>query len=182
MRFGPHTEAVNEVIEFARSGRLLKRAPDDPIPAGIEVTHRADNMIRLMYDPPENMEVPDDYFNWFAIRQKEEAEFSCNSSTFDLRLSISRVFDELLSTVNECLPVDFVRDRDVVSGWIAEDLGNIARRRAVFGIKDGFFERMFRCYQCGGYPCGWRGNYPEGHMIVYFSRHQMGEHGQYEAG
>jgi hypothetical protein len=170
MRFGPHTDAVNEVIEFARSGRLLKRAPDDPIPAGIEVTHRPDDVKHLMYYPPGQVEVPDGYLIWFGIRQKEAGEFFCDPSAKKYKRELFDAIDEFPNLVERDLPAEFTQDPDVIAGLIAEDLGYIAHRRAVFGRKDGFHERMFRCYQCGGYPCGWWGNYPEGRMIVYFSK------------
>lgn len=169
MRFGRHTDAVQEVVQFVRARCLLRRTPNDPIPSGIEMRFKPQEPIDLMYKPPDHPNIPAGYLMWFDIRQNESAEFFCHPSTEKFRRELFDVIDRFGPAIERDLPSDFLTDRDVIAGWIAEDLKYIAQGRAVFGRKESLFERMFQCYQCGGYPCGWRGNFPEGQMLVYFS-------------
>ena len=48
------------------------------------------------------------------------------------------------------------------------DLYNCARARAALGTGAAFFEMQFRVHGAGGWPCGWRGEYPAGAMLGYF--------------
>ncbi len=48
------------------------------------------------------------------------------------------------------------------------DLWYCAENRAFNGLTDNFWERLFRLYRQGVWPCGWRGVYPEpGKFIAY---------------
>ena len=42
-----------------------------------------------------------------------------------------------------------------------------APNRLVNGKVDNFYEKVFKVYKMGGWPCGWKGEYMEGKMIVY---------------
>lgn len=47
------------------------------------------------------------------------------------------------------------------------DLYMCAINRLVNGKNDNFYEKMFRIYQSGGWPCGWEGKYPDGKIIAF---------------
>ena len=34
-------------------------------------------------------------------------------------------------------------------------------------IKVSLYEKVFKVYKMGGWPCGWKGEYMKGKMIVY---------------
>lgn len=40
--------------------------------------------------------------------------------------------------------------------------------RAFQGSSNLFIENLFAAYKCGGWPCGWHGDYPNGILAVYF--------------
>lgn len=42
-----------------------------------------------------------------------------------------------------------------------------ALNRLVNGKTDNFYEKIFEVYKQGGWPCGWKGTYPIGEIIVY---------------
>ncbi|MGY0694933.1 hypothetical protein ACW2QC_19560 [Virgibacillus sp. FSP13] len=42
-----------------------------------------------------------------------------------------------------------------------------ALNRLVNGKTDNFYERVFKVYKEGGWPCGWKGTYPNGEMIAF---------------
>lgn len=50
---------------------------------------------------------------------------------------------------------------------IASHFDDIGFYRACFGVTDTVRERLFRVYRTGGYPCGWRGRFPTGDLVVY---------------
>jgi hypothetical protein len=50
------------------------------------------------------------------------------------------------------------------------DLWYCAENRAFNGSTDNFWERLFRLYRQGVWPCGWRGVYPEPGKFVAYRR------------
>ncbi len=56
----------------------------------------------------------------------------------------------------------------VVEDEIYEDLRLCIQSRKVCGYQHDFFERMFKIYELGGWPCGWEGKLTEGRFIAYF--------------
>lgn len=52
---------------------------------------------------------------------------------------------------------------------VVVDLRNCALNRAINGQNQNFYEQIFNIYKAGGFPCGWKGEYPEtGEIIAYF--------------
>ncbi|MFJ9288757.1 hypothetical protein [Bacillus halotolerans] len=49
---------------------------------------------------------------------------------------------------------------------IVADLNNCAINRAINGKIDNFFEKLFKIYKAGYFPCGWDRNYPNGNFIA----------------
>ncbi|HEB2439422.1 hypothetical protein BTTOUR_21525 [Bacillus thuringiensis serovar toumanoffi] len=50
---------------------------------------------------------------------------------------------------------------------VERDLEMCALNRLVNGKVDNFYEKVFKVYKMGGWPCGWKGEYMEGKMIIY---------------
>ena len=62
-----------------------------------------------------------------------------------------------------------------VEAEIYEDLRSCIQSRKVCGYQHDFFERMFKIYELGGWPCGWEGKLTEGRFIAYFPLHEDAE-------
>ena len=43
-------------------------------------------------------------------------------------------------------------------------------------IKVSLYEKVFKVYKMGGWPCGWKGEYMKGKMIVYLPNENEGLH------
>jgi hypothetical protein len=57
---------------------------------------------------------------------------------------------------------------DQIANNAVTDLCYCAENRAFNGLTDNFWERLFRLYRQGLWPCGWRGTYPApGQFIAY---------------
>ncbi len=48
------------------------------------------------------------------------------------------------------------------------------KNRAILGETDNLYEKMFQAYLSGGWPCGWKGNYPNGKLIIYYPQECLG--------
>jgi hypothetical protein len=59
---------------------------------------------------------------------------------------------------------------DYLANEIVAVLWYCAENRAFNGLTDNFWERMFRLYQEGLWPCGWRGAYPAPGQCVAYRR------------
>jgi hypothetical protein len=51
---------------------------------------------------------------------------------------------------------------------IMSDLKGCLYSRAVLGRNNSFFEHVLMIYQNGGWPCGWKGDWPNGQAIAYY--------------
>lgn len=171
MDYGVYTPDVEEVINFTRSGRLL-RNPVPPADLDLLIIHdlsQADQYREPLLDDDPSHEIPK---AWIDIK--------CQAGTADETIQMEKLH-RIGSKVREALARLWERElyydveRAVASQcqlWeiqeIAGDLEMIAVFRAASGRTNAFTERMFRIYQAGGYPCGWSGNHPEGTLVAYF--------------
>lgn len=218
MTFGEHTAIVEEVIDFAFSGRALFAVGPTEETASAWITD--DLRLALEANAGESeiskfrMAVPQDVANWGNtdllrpnlttgddLRVEDAAEelsWGWHDLTENLvaeyiktsgywhrpdrealhsllfkRFISSSLEKDLRRRLVEILPV-----AQPLPGWenCAEHLANnmvselwdCAENRAFNGLTDNFWERMFRLYQQGVWPCGWWGVFPNpGKFIAY---------------
>lgn len=55
---------------------------------------------------------------------------------------------------------DFVSQYIDIFEEVVGDLYMCVLNRLVNGKGDNFYERIFKIYKLGGWPCGWEGEYP----------------------
>ncbi len=103
---------------------------------------------------------------WEFVKSSEDSEIL--GEIYEKKLqeedhNIKRLFDSM-DNYNECFfPSKFIEIFEEVQG----DLYMCAINRLVNGNKFNFYEKVFNAYRAGGWPCGWKGNYPDGDLIVY---------------
>ncbi|KPN72865.1 hypothetical protein [Neisseria sp. 74A18] len=56
---------------------------------------------------------------------------------------------------------------DEFTDFVYNDFLTFAAYRIFSQQKDEFIEQQIEVYQNGGFPCGWKGEYPNGEMVVY---------------
>ena len=61
-----------------------------------------------------------------------------------------------LGNINEFIYIDFI---NIISYK--------ASGKEINGQDKDFLEKQIEVYQNGGFPCGWKGYYPEGKMVVF---------------
>lgn len=163
MRFGPHTDLVEEVIDYARTGRLFTSPYRGDTDAVLIEGDFAKAQERSWTQDPE-----DDYAIWSDLREivmsKVRGQRNKLSGFNAVGQELPKLGDELSAIFKKRLvrgPYDAIMDE------VASDFYRCAYKRAVLGDQSHFFETLYECYRAGGWPCGWKGEYPEGKLVVY---------------
>jgi len=171
--YGPHSDMVQEIIDFACSGRILRRT--DAINDGsVIVENNFANALERARDQGQNEdeddedeEKDDDWLSWGGIREHELSEFyltapelSCNK---EINAALRQAGEAIRQCIKDHLPEEYMQALNDIDG----DMSCCARSRAMVGKQNHFFEKIFQIYQNGAWPCGWEGNYPEGKLIVF---------------
>ena len=219
MLFGEHTPLVEEVIDFASSGRVLFAVGpaeetasawiSDDLRIALEANAGDGEISRFRMAPQQdvnnwgnsdllehNMATGDDLrtedvaedltWGWHDLTENLVAE-CIGRKNWDR--TDREALDRLLFRrfISSSLEKDLYRRLvgilpavEPLAGWknCAEHLANnmvselwyCARNRAFNGLTDNFWERMFRLYQQGMWPCGWRGVYPSPGKFVAYRR------------
>lgn len=172
--FVEHADFIAEVLALAKDGPLL--APVAPLTDSSwhvvrSMAEAEDYAYSRLLDGRRLGDGDDDEelhsvltLTWTDLREHEAGALLGvtyqDSSKAGLRQRCAELEDRMfpwLSRLHEA-PLD-----DIVA-----DLGNAVMSRCVFGRDDTrLFERVFRAYRVGGWPCGWRGRHPDGLLVVY---------------
>lgn len=163
MRFGKNTYLVEEVIDFARNGAILV-GPYRSRGVLIE----ADFSIALERARTQNPE--DGYAIWtdlIGLTVSKVRPQLRKLADFDV---LSKELPKLGDEFGVILKKRLGRSSyDEIIDEVASDLYHCAYKRAVLGDEPHFFDKLLECYRAGGWPCGWKGDYPSGQLIVYSS-------------
>ena len=151
MSYGANSSLVEEVIELAERGPLLR-------PQGVIAGER----VRVVRDFAEATEFAhrrfisddEDAMNWTDLRELQAR-------------NISQAPDEIWTRLAEIVPGRVPPAYAAVMDDVIADLANIASSRGVSGAGDSLWDRMWEAYRQGGWPCGWEGNYPAGVLVVF---------------
>ncbi|MFP3846016.1 hypothetical protein [Priestia filamentosa] len=161
MKYGVYTELVNEVIKFAHS---MKDARPLAIPQGVSVIHNIDEAKRFAF----NGVFGEEEYTWADMRQKEMGKIRGKLYKLDSiqkPQGLERMGEEIAEGLRNKIP-------DAYQNFFEEilvDIRNCAINRVINGESDNFYEKIFCVYKAGGFPCGWKGDYPEkGELIAYF--------------
>lgn len=104
---------------------------------------------------------------WLDIRQQENAKVYGKLYQYpdhsQLSERIYKLSEPFLKQLKFKIPAVY---QEVIED-ILGDMCCILENRLINGLTDNLFEQMFQVYKRGGWPCGWKGNYPEGKMIVF---------------
>jgi hypothetical protein len=131
--------------------RGLKNEPDDCFM--VNDIKKADR-ISIATDDEE-------YWPWIDVRESESAAFSDKKP--ENYGEIMDTWEEImLSFIEKNLPDNFSK----MFNDIEADLFNCCINIYVNG-QNKLFDRMWEIYSQGGWPCGWKGEYPKGQLVVY---------------
>lgn len=220
MTFGEHTALVEEVIDFAFSGRILFALGPaeetesvwitDDLQLALEASSGENDISRFQLAPnhdlwgwgnegllAHNIATGDDLhiedvaeelsWTWHDLTENLVAKLIWTSAYWhrpDREALHGPLFKQFISSslekdlrrrLIEVLPV-----AEPLPGWkycadhlaneIVSELWYCAQNRAFNGLTDNFWERMFRLYQQGLWPCGWRGVFPRPGKFAAYRR------------
>lgn len=160
MTYGLYNDLVKEVLNFSKTFKV-NLSPQIKSTTLITELRKAEF---LAYDEVFG----EDEYTWKDIRELEMSEVWADyyeKPDDEKPKNLDDLLEVISENIRECdYPYNtFFND-------IVGDLKNCAVNRSINGLKDSFFEEIFKIYQSGGFPCGWDGNYPEsGNIIVYYA-------------
>ncbi|MCA1202306.1 hypothetical protein [Priestia flexa] len=158
MNYGIFNNLVEEVIEFSES---FQSEPNDAISNKIVVINDIKKAEHLAHDEIFG----EDEYNWKDIRELEMSEVWGNYYTMPEH-ERPKGLDELLEVIADNVRRSSFKYSMFYNDVVA-DLTNCAINRAINGKNSSFFEKMFKIYQIGAFPCGWSGDYPEGKIVAF---------------
>ena len=167
LRFGQHSEAVEDVLRFLREDELLAGTARLAVLDAWLITDRTlTDDFGLPYEDVdfESDEPHPDSRTWAEI--KAEDDISYGKDAIEGFSAIDSVYrDEIASPILAQLEYKL---REVDLGVIMDEFTMLALHRCQFGVRpESWWERLYKIYRDGGYVCGWHGHYPEGKLVVY---------------
>ncbi|WP_121616340.1 cytoplasmic protein [Virgibacillus halodenitrificans] len=160
MKFGENTQLVEEVMDFARKSKMFN---NKNINAKLFEVIKDFNEAQKLAWSQDSSEVDT---VWEYVKSQETESIVEKVYEMDLVSQQDHLFDFFSdhdNYLNDFLPIDYIDINEEVEG----DLTMCALNRLVNGKIDNFYERIFEIYKQGGWPCGWKGAYPIGKIIVY---------------
>lgn len=105
---------------------------------------------------------------WTDLR--EQITKNINERIFDSNLAKSELlkywYDAAFNKIENKIPEQIY---DAIDD-IHYDLFCIALNSSLGGNKEVFFSQIEEIYKQGGWPCGWKGTYPQGEIIVFLPK------------
>lgn len=170
----PNLAAIETVF---RSGLLT--GPAGRLPTGSAVVKVLEDAISLAADEPGLMTLTKDYGdkfeNWAGLREEISGRLlyrlrSSSENATVVHSDFKRIEGALRSAAENKL---------VQRGLI--DIADNFSSDTTIVLLDSYFDPksvsslgaiLLKCYNAGGWPCGWHGKYPDGNIIVYWPHDQ----------
>ncbi|MFE4524587.1 cytoplasmic protein [Cytobacillus firmus] len=159
MKFGENTQLVEEIMDFIRNNKMFNNNFQGNNLEVINDFAKAQNCawsqdsseVETVWEYVKSQEaegIVEKIYNLDLVSQQDELyDFFCDNGNYS----------------NDFLPFEYIDINEEVEG----DLTMCALNRLVNGKTNNFYEKIFEIYKQGGWPCGWKGTYPIGEIIVY---------------
>lgn len=167
---------VEEVLRWWSRDQLLPDRELSPVPPEVEEIWDLDLAREWAVDqenPWVRQALVSDPLSWqdmrtFALDLELREEDYERGGGFEVEAELHDLFLGLDPLLHDYLDGRDARD---VEEEIRADFAYVAVSRALTGGAGlRFFELVFAAYRAGGWPCGWRGDYPDGKLIVFARR------------
>jgi hypothetical protein len=158
--FDKHMQFINEVVDFARSGPLLRPVGGA---SGVRTITDFEQAKHLCWDEVFG----DEEYTWTDLRERQMSKVHGIGYQIggyrDERGELDSFLGIILNSFDDRVDEKY---RDIFDD-VTADLCNCLESRAIQGNAPGFFEILFEVYRQGLWPCGWEGNFPDGRPIAY---------------
>ncbi|WNG57036.1 hypothetical protein F0U59_21420 [Archangium gephyra] len=162
---------ANEVLEFVAKGGLLSFSGELD-GEKVMVVSRLEEALQYA----KSQDLPEDVTIWADLRSYQFSEYQDVTSSLPpaeyslLHKELDKLEDRIVQAAWDSI---VARDDLQESNELAEDIGpalaHVAAARFLGGRKlSPFLEELFSLYRTGGWPCGYKGEYPHGEFIVYW--------------
>ncbi|BCB04106.1 hypothetical protein [Bacillus sp. KH172YL63] len=158
MDYGVYNHLVEEVIRFSEN---FQSETTNNISNETVIINDIKKAEHLAYDEIFG----EDEYNWKDIRELEMSEvwgIYYAMSESEKPKGLEGLLGIIADNVRKSSFKYSIFYDDVVA-----DLTNCAINRAINGKNSSFFEELFDVYKLGAFPCGWKGDYPEGEIIAF---------------
>ena len=159
MEFGENMQLVKEVMDFIQYSKLFNSKNINENTLVVKDFIKAKDLAWS-----QNLREVDTF--WEYVKSQEAESIVERVYDLDLSSQQDKIYDFFSKQDNysdNFLPFDYIDINEEVEG----DLEICALNRLVNGNTDNFYEKIFKVYKQGGWPCGWNGKYPSGEIIVY---------------
>ncbi|HEX5753926.1 MAG TPA: hypothetical protein VFZ09_47520 [Archangium sp.] len=162
---------AGEVLEFVTKGGLLSFSGKLDGEKVMVVSRLED---ALQY--AKSQDLPEDVSIWAALRSHQFSEYQDVTSSLPpaeygaLHKELDVLEDRIVQAAwDSLLARDDLQESTELAEDIGPDLAHVAAARFLGGGKlSPFLEELFSLYRAGGWPCGYKGEYPHGKFIVYW--------------
>jgi hypothetical protein len=114
-----------------------------------------------------------EYQSWANLRKENDPRNAWRDAMRRLHLHEDVEFDLLRGFMKYHL-VDAIHIKSHIQeihphlvGWVFEDFYRFLIYKTLFGELDAFHQKLYNVYADGGIPCGWKGEFPDGNLLVY---------------
>jgi len=162
LQYGAHTELVQEVIDLLSGRDLLSAVGGEEEGPDVFITNdltlaRNTNCDMAWFDLKENS-IADWIWTseWHGRQERHtlQAQVYQPFSEWRLRKHVGDHLREMLAKMDP--QADLKEAASEIAETALADLGYCAENRAFNGLTDNFWEKLFRVYRKGLWPCGWQ--------------------------
>ncbi|HZH14893.1 MAG TPA: hypothetical protein VE057_11115 [Archangium sp.] len=162
---------AEEVLEFVVKGGLLSFSGELE-PDKVMVVSRLDDALAYA----KSQELPEDVAIWADLKAYQFSEYQDVTSSLPppeysaLHKELDTLEDRIVQAAWDRLVArEDLEASEELAQDIAPDLAHVAAARFLGGKQlSPFAEELFSLYRTGGWPCGYKGEYPQGQFIVYW--------------
>jgi hypothetical protein len=171
MNFGTHSTLVEEILSTIEHGEILSGHGPVSEPGAL-VIHDFDEAKRYAWSRPI---AGDESSTWNDLREDEVAPFHAMPHEHPESKTAYDATDGLLPRLLALLGAKLSIVYGELLDDVAADLQHCAMYRALHGlVPDSFWERIWRMYSTGAWPCGWEGDYPTGRIVIFQPSRSVG--------
>jgi hypothetical protein len=157
---GPHAEAVQEVVAFARGPQVLGGSGVGYIEGRRYVINSLERAAEIA-----GLEAPDgrpdsssgEWYNWLGNFRRFRTSEVASRYSRTVSARFDGTYESLLGRL-ESAGYPRTGDAGLIAEWAEDDLRFVALHRACFGLVVGsLWEDLYDIYRAGLFPCGWQG-------------------------
>jgi hypothetical protein len=134
------------------------------------VIHDEQDAIDYATDQDVDLHKGSEYRYWTEIQEMNDRGAGYDQTK---RLQLGNDFDHLLSNTSKKITNALIRrgEKEKVPSplidWACTDFYLFLSNMTLFVEQSRFHRALYRAYENGGIPCGWKGNFPAGYLLVY---------------